>query len=202
MEESHTRDYHYSCVRKLCRVCSKRERQHKEKRTFAFVSAKLKEEILTVCSLDISDDAEGTHPPHLCRQCYKKITNSRKPASGVPQCDYVPANEKSYFAQINQRWCAWAVSCTLSDCFACRTFGEQRAGAVSRKKSLPPSSESDLPALISLDPQGSVTCDAPPQCTSTPVKRPKLIDAQTSPFLLTSKVNVQTSLKLLKEKVL
>jgi hypothetical protein len=68
----HTEGFHLSCVNKLCRICSGREKQRLEKRKFGFSCVSKKEEILLLFCVDISNDISGVHPPNLCSKCYRK----------------------------------------------------------------------------------------------------------------------------------
>ena len=58
-----------SCVLKLCRVCSYREKvrsDKRDKRSSVYRCEKFRDEILTVFGLNISSDEEGKHPSLLC----------------------------------------------------------------------------------------------------------------------------------------
>ena len=165
------------------------KKQKKEKRTFNHVCAKFTEEIKNVFSLDISSDAVGTHPPFMCRLCYKQITSRRQNRN---RSSSVSDSEKSRVQSINQQWCLWSESTHSSDCFPCVTYIGQRTGAVPRKKKLP--LENELPGTLDVSSTSdTLTFVDQPQCHSTPIKRPKLVDAQTSPFVFHKKSDAQTS---------
>ena len=69
MATEHSKAFHDSCVLKLCRVCSYREKvrsDKRDKRSSVYRCEKFRDEILTVFGLNISSDEEGKHPSLLC----------------------------------------------------------------------------------------------------------------------------------------
>lgn len=199
-------------------MCGNRQKHISEKRSCTFLCEKFKDELLIVFGVNISSDERGKHPPHLCSHCYRRIINSRRKRGGKEQSEFISSAEKAVIAAVDNNWTVWSHTITLSACFACRTFCDQKKGGRPKQyKSGKPEETTDQFSVSPQSPQTSfsdsfcsptadVICSSPtkrltehPSC-STPVKQIKLAsDIQTSPCFLPTPIKslgetcVQTS---------
>ena len=106
MATEHSKAFHDSCVLKLCRVCSYKEKVRSNKRRpSVYRCEKFRDEILTVFGLNISSDEEGKHPSLLCTRCYRTIINSRKLQGGKPRSGFVSKEKVRHCSNRQQMEC-------------------------------------------------------------------------------------------------
>ncbi len=125
--QQHSTNFHADCLKKLCRICSKRLQSVKQKYDKSRKVREVKKHQVSIkdaYGIDVSNDnCETTHPKFFCHSGMMGIYNLKRNPNSQEL-----ALKKLKFQSINDRWSVFNQSSPVSDCFACAMCTEQAKG--------------------------------------------------------------------------
>ena len=98
---------HREYLNNMCRVCTRRTQTSQDiiRRKPATFACKFKDNIYSLCGIDINTDNENVHPQKLCRSCVDMITNSKRTGSnGEMNLSGIYGEQKEKCSKTNSFW--------------------------------------------------------------------------------------------------
>ena len=185
----HTEEFHTHRLSCMCRMCGRRLRKYSAKRanTRSVLCSAYARDVRLYYGIDVEKDSVLKHPNRMCQSCYRRLNKMQK--VNTPS-ETMLKNAKSGIESCNHVWAEYDSTASVLECSVCSHFQEQSKGSArkkprggKRRSGQRQGSESDdgedVTPMTPVDDQPTFVV---PLGTSTPSKRPRMVDAQTSPF--------------------